>query len=961
MTTETRGDTAGTDVGAIRQSPLLRRHFTTPGVEPYDELQWESDRTAVIAGADGKPVFEQVGVEFPSGWSQNATNVVASKYFRGPLSEEAAAAPGRTAPVRERSVKQLIDRVVNGLTDWGRRACPESASGGRRNGYFVDEQEAEAFHAELKHILVNQIACFNSPVWFNLGIEEKPQCSACFILSIEDSMDSILEWYRTEGKIFKGGSGSGINLSRLRSSKERLTAGGLASGPVSFMRGADAIAGTIKSGGKTRRAAKMVILNVDHPDIEEFIACKSREERKAYALGDCGYDVTLDGDAWISIQYQNANNSVRVSDDFMRAVVEDGDWQTRYVTTGEPAQTYRARDLMRRIADAAWECADPGMQYDTKINEWHTCPNTGPITASNPCSEYMHLDDSACNLASINLLKFLREEEDPATVEAQHAAPLQGQATFDIEAYRHTCAVMIAAQEIIVSNSSYPTDKSTENARDYRALGLGYSNLGALLMSLGIPYDSDEGRAWAAALSAVMTGQAYATSAAIAARMGPFAGYERNREPMLSVIEKHRAAAYDIEDSKAPTPLAAAARAVWDEALALGREHGYRNSQATVLAPTGTISFMMDCDTTGIEPDIALVKYKTLVGGGVMRIVNTSVPRALHRLGYDEDSAAAILAHIDETGTIERAPGLREEHLPVFDCAFKAQNGSRTVHGLGHVKMMGTGPPFISGASSKTVNMPEDTAVEEIEEAYIEGWKHGLKALAIYRDGSKRAQVLSTKKDTSTSAASEEEDDGPRPVRRRLPATRASVTHKFSIEGHEGYITAGMYEDGSPGEIFVTMAKEGSTLSGMVDAFATCISLTLQYGVPLRDMVNKFSHMRFEPSGRTENAEIPVAQSIVDYIFRWLASQYLSEEEKEEFGVLSPAVKAKLMAQEHRPPAWAGNGGLLPGQGHGNGGAFDDAQDRQSDAPPCSNCGWIMVRCGTCYRCDNCGTTSGCG
>jgi ribonucleoside-diphosphate reductase alpha chain len=939
MTIETRPDTARTDAEPRHASPLpITRRFTTPGVDPYDELQWEDDRTAVIAGADGTPVFEQKDVEFPSDWSQNATNVVASKYFRGPLSEEAAAAPGRSAPVRERSVRQLIDRVVSGITDWGRAACPEL---GRRYGYFVDEEEAEAFQAELKHILVNQKACFNSPVWFNLGIEEKPQCSACFILSIDDSMDSILEWYRTEGKIFKGGSGSGINLSRLRSSKERLTAGGLASGPVSFMRGADAIAGTIKSGGKTRRAAKMVILNVDHPDIEEFIACKSREERKAYALGEHGYDVSLDGDAWISIQYQNANNSVRVSDDFMSAVVEDREWCTRYVTTSEPAHRYRARDLMRKIADAAWECADPGMQYDTVINDWHTCPNSGPITASNPCSEYMHLDDSACNLASINLLKFLDEESN-----------------FDIEAYRHTCAVMIAAQEIIVSNSSYPTNKITRNANDYRALGLGYSNLGALLMSLGIPYDSDEGRTWAAALTAIMTGQAYATSAAIAARMGPFAGHEANREAMLGVIEKHRAAAHQIDEFQAPTPLVAAARAVWDEALALGREHGYRNSQATVLAPTGTISFMMDCDTTGIEPDIALVKYKTLVGGGVMKIVNGSVPGALRRLGYDDETAAAVLAHIDETGTIEGAPGLREEHLPVFDCAFKPENGSRTVHWLGHVKMMGAVQPFISGAISKTVNVPEDTGVEEIEEAYIEGWRHGLKSLAIYRDGSKRAQVLSTRKEGGRRKEEEEGDDF-RPVRRRLPATRASITHKFSIEGHEGYITSGAYEDGSLGEIFVTMAKEGSTLSGMLDAFATSISLTLQYGVPLRDLVNKFSHMRFEPSGRTENAEIPVAQSIVDYIFRWLASQFLSEEEKEEFGVLSPAVKAKLIAQEYEPPASAGNGGLLPG--HGNGGAFDDAAGRQSDAPPCSNCGWIMIRCGTCYRCDNCGTTSGCG
>ncbi len=950
-----------------RQALPIRRYFTRPDVDPYDDVRWEL-RTAVIEGADGKPVFQQNDVEFPAAWSQNATNVVASKYFRGPLGPDprpdpagdagrgARAAtpvprpstPGVGGAVRERSVKQLIDRVVNTLTEWG-----------LRDGYFAGDDEAETFRAELKHILVQQKACFNSPVWFNLGIEETPQCSACFILSIGDEMDSILDWYRTEGRIFKGGSGSGINLSKLRSSKERVAAGGLASGPVSFMRGADAIAGTIKSGGKTRRAAKMVILNVDHPDVEEFIWCKAKEEKKAYSLGDAGYDVSLDGDAWISIQYQNANNSVRVTDDFMQAVLEGRKWYTRYVMTGEVCHEYDARDLMRDIARAAWECADPGIQYDTTINGWHTCPNTGPITASNPCSEYMHIDDSACNLASINLLKFLREEEG-RWKEEEREAPLPSSTfplpSFDIEAYRHTITVMITAQEIIVSNSSYPTDTIRQNAIDYRQLGLGYSNLGALLMCLGLPYDSDEGRAWAAALTAVMTGHAYATSAAVAARMGPFAGYERNREPMLRVMEKHRAAAYAIADGGAPlaAPLLEAAREDWDRAVELGQAHGYRNSQATVIAPTGTISFMMDCDTTGVEPDIALIKYKNLVGGGIMKIVNNTVPRALRRLGYAEEQMEAIVAHIDASGTIEGAPGLREEHLPVFDCAFKPQNGSRTVHWLGHIKMMGAVQPFVSGAISKTVNLPEEATVEEVEQAYIEGWKHGLKALAIYRDGSKRAQVLSTSKDGGS--GKKEEDGVPSPVRRRLPATRGSTTHKFSIEGHEGYITAGMYEDGSPGEIWLTMAKEGSTLSGMMDAFATAISISLQYGVPLRDLVNKFSHMRFEPSGRTENGEIPVAQSIVDYIFRWLASQFLSEEEKEEFGVLSPAVKAKLIAQEYDPPASAGNGA-----GYSSSSPFDEAQGRQSDAPPCSNCGWIMTRAGTCYRCNNCGTTSGCG
>ncbi|MBI1885096.1 MAG: adenosylcobalamin-dependent ribonucleoside-diphosphate reductase [Chloroflexi bacterium] len=832
----------------------IRRYFTTPGpdgqaVDPYDELQWDI-RTAVIEGADGKPVFEQRDVEFPATWSQNATNVVASKYFRGPLG----------TPQRERSVRQLISRVVDTITGWG-----------RDGGYFASAEEAQTFHAELTHILLQQKACFNSPVWFNVGIEEKPQCSACFILSIDDSMDSILEWYRTEGRIFKGGSGSGINLSKLRSSKESMSTGGLASGPVSFMRGADAIAGTIKSGGKTRRAAKMVVLNVDHPDVEEFVWCKAKEERKAYDLGAAGWDVSLDGEAWISVQYQNANNSVRVTDDFMRAVEEDRDWQTRYVTSGEVHSTFRARELMRQIAQAAWECADPGMQYDTTINDWHTCPNTGRINASNPCSEYMHLDDSACNLASLNLMKFLREEQGSRNEGRVGAglkpAPTAITTSFDVEAYKHAVAVVITAQEIIVSNSSYPTERIARNAVDYRQLGLGYSNLGALLMSLGIPYDSDEGRAYAAALTAIMTGHAYATSARIAARMGPFAGYEKNREPMLGVMRKHRDAAYRIE-----------------------------------VEETGTVG-------AGLKP-----------------------------------APAAITAHIDDKGTIEGAPGLKEEHLPVFDCAFKSPNGSRCIHWLGHIKMMGAVQPFISGAISKTVNLPEEATVEEIEQAYIEGWKYDLKALAIYRDGSKRAQPLSTSKDDPSARPGPVEG---RPVRRRLPATRGSITHKFSIEGHEGYITAGLYEDGSPGEIWLTMAKEGSTLSGMMDAFATSISLALQYGVPLRDLVNKFGHMRFEPSGRTENAEIPVAQSIVDYIFRWLASQFLSEDEKEQFGVLSPAVKAKLMAQEYEPPSSAGNGS------HGNG--------TQTDAPPCANCGWIMSRCGTCYRCDNCGTTSGCG
>ena len=908
-------------------SVLVRRYFTVPKEDPYDQIAWEL-RRAVISGKDGNPVFEQNDVEFPTSWSQSATNIVASKYFRGPLATGNAGQrllrPDGQPYERERSVRQLVNRICDSLTQWG-----------KDGSYFASDDEGQTFHEELKHLLVMQKACFNSPVWFNLGIEDKPQCSACFILGIKDSMDSILNWYQTEGRIFKGGSGSGVNLSSLRSSKERVAAGGLASGPVSFMRGADAIAGTIKSGGKTRRAAKMVVLNVDHPDIEEFIWSKAREEKKAYALGEAGWDVSLDGDAWISIQYQNANNSVRVSDEFMEAVQDGSGWHTRYVIDGEPCKSYEAKDIMRAIAQAAWECADPGVQYDTIINDWHTCPNTDRINASNPCSEYMHLDDSACNLASLNLLKFLNENGE-----------------FDVEAYKHAIAVIITAQEIIVSNSSYPTDRIATNTESFRQLGLGYTNLGALLMSLGIPYDSPEGRAYAAALTSLMTGHAYAMSARIAARVGPFSGYSENQEPMLRVIGKHRDASSTIDSNIAPPNVVQAAKQAWEEALTLGQEHGYRNSQATVIAPTGTISFMMDCDTTGIEPDIALVKYKTLVGGGLMKIVNGTVPIALRRLGYAEEERDSIVRHIDDTGSIEGAPLLKEEHLPVFDCAFKAENGSRTVHWLGHIKMMGAVQPFVSGAISKTVNLPESASVEEIEQAFIEGWRQKLKALAIYRDGSKRAQVLTTmKKSPNTSTLDGDGTSGPGPVRRRLPPTRRSVTHKFSIEGHEGYITAGCYDDGSPGEIFVTMAKEGSTLSGMLDAFATSISLTLQYGVPLQDMVQKFSHMRFEPAGLTENGEIPVAQSIVDYLFRWLASQFLNDNEKERFGVLTDALKEKLMAQEHGVPASSMTSSIAP----------DDGRLLQDDAPPCLNCGWIMTRCGTCYRCNNCGTTSGCG
>jgi ribonucleoside-diphosphate reductase alpha chain len=911
----------------------IERFFTTPGVHPYDEVRWEL-RSASIADETGQVVFEQHDVEVPEFWSQTATNVVVSKYFRGPLGTDQ----------RERSVRQLIDRVVNTLTSWG-----------VDGGYFESDAEAETFAMELTYLMLHQRATFNSPVWFNVGVEEKPQCSACFILSVEDTMDSIMDWCKTEGMIFKGGSGSGINLSSIRSSREQLSAGGVASGPVSFMRGADAIAGSIKSGGKTRRAAKMVVLNADHPDILEFIECKAREERKAYDLGAAGWDMSLNGEAWASVQFQNANNSVRAADDFMRAAQDDREWELRAVLTGETMDVVRARDVLRRIAQATWECGDPGMQFDTTINDWHTCPNSGRINASNPCSEYMHVDDSACNLVQINLLQFLDDD-----------------GRYDIEAFRHTVATLIWAQEIIVSNSSYPTPKIERNAHEMRQLGLGYANLGALLMALGIPYDSDEGRGYAAAISALMTGHAYATSATIAERVGPFAAYEKNREPMLRVMGQHRAAVGAIDvgaHSRAPLPvnldeLLSEAQKAWDDAVELGTRRGYRNAQAVVIAPTGTTAFMMDCDTTGIEPDIALVKYKKLVGGGLMKIVNQTVTPALHRLGYSEADITAITQYVDEHGMIERAPGLKEEHLPVFDCAFKAEGGERFIHHMGHIKMMGAVQPFISGAISKTVNLPSEATVEEIMEAYTEAWRHGLKAIAIYRDGSKKVQPVST-----GSGETNEREHEYQARRRELPDTRQSITHKFKIEGHSGYITVGLYDDGSPAEVFISMAKQGSTIYGLMESFGRAISYALQYGVPLRDLVRNFSHMRFEPSGRTENPEIPVAQSAIDYLFRWLGSKFLSPEEVEELGVLTPEVKQRMI--ERLDQMEGGSNGNGNGNGHGdNNGHGESAADvvrhgvarinGQSDAPACANCGWIMVRSGTCYRCENCGSTSGC-
>ena len=906
---------AGKEQDRVKTGLKVERYFTRAGISPYDEIEWEQ-RSASISNEKGNVVFEQSNVEIPKAWSQMATNVVVSKYFRGPLG----------SPQREHSVRQMIGRVVDTITGWG-----------SKDGYFAAEEDALAFADELTHILVHQKACFNSPVWFNCGIEEKPQCSACFILSVDDTMDSILDWYRKEGVIFKGGSGSGVNLSKIRSSKEQLAGGGTASGPVSFMKAADASAGVIKSGGKTRRAAKMVVLNIDHPDIEEFIKCKVEEEKKAWALIGAGYDSSLDGPAYGSVFFQNANNSVRVSDEFMQAVQQDREWKTRYVRSGEVCETFKARDLLRMIAESTYFCGDPGMQYDSTINDWHTCSNTARINASNPCSEYMHLDNSACNLASLNLLKYLRED-----------------GVFDTESFRRAVDIIILAQDILVDNSSYPTAEITANAHAFRELGLGYANLGALLMSLGLPYDSDAGRGYAAAVTALMSGEGYLQSSRIATATGAFAGFDVNRQPMLRVLNKHRSHAYKISPSHVPLDLLTAAREAWEQACAEGEKYGVKNSQISVLAPTGTIAFMMDCDTTGVEPDIALIKYKKLVGGGLFTIVNNTVPRALKRLGYDVKQVQEIMEYIEEQKTIEGAPHIRDEDLAVFDCAFKPQNGSRTIHYMGHIKMMGAVQPFISGAISKTINMPTDVTVDEIMHAYIESWKLGLKAVAIYRDGSKRTQPLNTSKDKEEKAGAAEARET-RPLRRRLPDERKSITHKFDIAGHEGYIIAGMYEDGQPGEIFITMSKEGSTISGLMDSFATAISIALQYGVPLRGLVDKFSHMRFEPSGFTKNPDIPMAKSIMDYIFRWLASKFLDGDAQQEVGVVrqeseESAAPKKVLSLSAQTP---------------RGGAPISAISSvtslyQEDAPPCPDCGAIMIRSGACYKCMNCGAVSGC-
>ena len=948
----------------------FRRVFTDGVTHPYDALEWEL-RTAAITNEKGEVFFEQKDVEVPKAWSMTATNIVAQKYFHGK--------PGTVQ--RERSVKQLITRVVDTITGFG-----------QKSGIFRTSADRDAFSDELAHILVTQAASFNSPVWFNVGVEPKPQASACFINSVGDTMSSILDLAKTEGMLFKFGSGTGSNLSSLRSSTESLSSGGIASGPVSFMKGFDSFAGAIKSGGKTRRAAKMVILNVDHPDIEEFIACKEREEKKAWDLIDAGWDGSFNGEVYGNIAFQNANHSVRVTDAFMRAAETGGTHTTKAVTTGEPMGTFDAKALLMKMAESAWVCGDPGMQYDTLINAWNPCKATHRINASNPCSEYMFIDDSACNLASLNLMKFAREDGG-----------------FEIEKFRHAVDVVFAAQEMLVDEASYPTRAIEKNSHAFRPIGLGYANLGALLMFNGIPYDSDDGRHYAAAVTSLMHGQAYLMSSRIAAETGPFALYPPNREAFLEVISMHRDAAYAAERSGVPRDLYEAQRAVWDLTLESGRQHGFRNAQATVLAPTGTIGFMMDCDTTGVEPDLALVKYKKLVGGGTIKIVNQTVPNALTRLGYSDEEMHAIVGYIDERGTIEGAPGLRSEHLPVFDCAFKALGGSRSIAPMGHVRMMSAVQPFLSGAISKTVNMPNDATVEEIADVYMQGWKLGLKAIAIYRDGCKRTQPLNTaasrnddavkghrgvlRKAASAGVPAATSAPEGTPRRHKLPDTRRAITHKFSVAGHEGYITVGLYEDGTPGEIFLTMAKEGSTISGLMDSFATAISLTLQYGVPLEALVEKFSHMRFEPAGYTKNPEIPIAKSLVDYLFRWLASQFLTADLREKAGVISreepgaPSTSGKFMSLGSLTPvadlaadpiaaafqalANAKPAAPAPAAAPGEGRAIGFAApvgpsasgltfENSSDAPSCHECGSLMVRSGTCYKCLNCGATSGC-
>jgi ribonucleoside-diphosphate reductase alpha chain len=929
-----------TGAGSHKGLPF-ERYFTDGKMSPFDAVEWEK-RTALIGNEKGVTIFRQEDVEVPKSWSQTATNIVTSKYFHGK--------PGTKD--REGSVRQLISRVVNTIVRWG-----------QEGGYFASDASRDAFRDELTHLLVEQKMAFNSPVWFNVGVQPKPQCSACFINSVQDNMESIMGLTRTEGMLFKWGSGTGTNFSSLRGSKETLSGGGIASGPVSFMKGFDAFAGVIKSGGKTRRAAKMVILNIDHPDIVEFIECKMKEERKAQVLIEQGYDAGIDGDAYASIFFQNANHSVRVTDEFMRAVADDKDWWTKNVTDGQPSEKLRARDLMLKISDSTWHCGDPGMQYDTTINRWHTSKNTARINASNPCSEYMFLDDTACNLASLNLMKFLGSN---------------GQ--FDVAAFKHSVDVTITAQEILVDNASYPTPRIAENSHNFRPLGLGYANLGALLMSLALPYDSDEGRDMAGAITALMCGEAYAQSSRIAENMGAFPGYEVNREPMLDVIRMHRDAMRGIKPEHVQTELFMAAQESWDTALHHGEKFGYKNSQVTVLAPTGTIGFMMDCDTTGIEPDLALVKHKKLVGGGLIKIVNNTVPQALMRLHYSPEQTSEIVSYIDKNGKIEGAPYLRAEDLPVFDCSLAPLGGGRSIGWTGHVKMMAAAQPFLSGAISKTINMPEESTVEDISNAYIESWKLGLKSVAIYRDNSKRSQPL------NAGGAKEEKKAEPaavgaepmqrelfaRAVREKMPYERASVTHKFSVSGHEGYITVGMYADGRPGEIFIKMSKEGSTLSGVMDGLALTVSLGLQYGVPLKVFVDKLVNTRFEPSGITANPNIRFVSSVLDYLARWLGGRFISSDYLKLNGS-APAETAGL-GSAMAPPASSPKGVLaVPNPSEIN---YDRTTDRNilegkvtlkdgrqyawEGAPTCSECGMLMVPNGACYKCENCGSTSGC-
>jgi len=918
-----------------RQGLTFSPVFSTPGENPFDQVEWEK-RTATIQDDAGGVLFEQKEVEVPKAWSMLATNIVASKYFYGK--------PGTAE--REGSVRQLIHRVTRTIADWG-----------MKDGYFESEQDAETFYHELTWLCLNQYGAFNSPVWFNCGLYhlydvgvgsgegsyywdpeaekiqrastqyEYPQCSACFIQSVEDTMDSIMALAQSEAMLFKFGSGTGTDLSPIRSSKETMSGGGTPSGPLSFLRVYDSVASVVKSGGKTRRAAKMNTLKIHHPDIKEFIEAKTKEEKKAWALIEEGYSGDFNGEAYGSVAFQNENLSVRVTDAFMQAVLEDGEWVTTWVTDpSKKGPVFKARDLLNGIAEGTWVCGDPGVQYEDTIQRWHTCKDSGPINASNPCSEYMFLDNTACNLASLNLMKFMNED-----------------GTLDLKRFKSAVDVFITAQDIVVDNASYPTEEIAYNSHLYRTLGLGYANLGSLLMARGLSYDSDDGRSLAGALTAVMHLEAYCQSARIAEVKGTFDPYEENAESMLDVVQHHVDAIAGIGEG-CPEYLVKEAESLGDAVLELGRAHGFRNAQVTVLAPTGTIGFLMDCDTTGIEPDIALVKYKVLAGGGMLKLVNRTVPMALKQLGYGEEQIQSIVKYIDEQDTIEGAPGLEEKHLPVFDCAFKPRNGTRSLGYQAHLRMMAAAQPFLSGAISKTVNMPKTATVDEIAQTYMEGWKLGLKAVAIYRDGSKRSQPVNAGKD-------EEKDEpvvetGPR--RKRLEDTRQSITHKFEVAGHEGYLTVGLYPDGSPGELFITMAKEGSTVGGLMDAFGTAVSICLQYGVPVEALNRKFMHARFEPSGFTKSPDIPMAKSLVDYIFRWLHLTFVESKPQ----VLAPTstqsvtetVTAASVNTEAAPETRVDK-------------QFEHFMD---DAPACDVCGSITVRNGACYKCFNCGNSMGC-